>query len=55
MEEEVVLSETVDGVTCRWCGHGRGVEVLPAAGGENVPTTGAGDAGRGSAGGVAQR
>lgn len=30
VEDEEVLSEVVDSVTCRWCGHGRAVEVLPA-------------------------
>jgi DNA-directed RNA polymerase subunit RPC12/RpoP len=36
VEEEQVLSEAVVEVSCRWCGHGRAVEVLddvPAAGG----------------------
>lgn len=28
VEDAEVLSETVDSVTCRWCGHGRGVEVV---------------------------
>jgi hypothetical protein len=28
VEEEEVLSEEVVEVQCRWCGHGRGVEVL---------------------------
>lgn len=28
VEDEVVLAETVDEVSCRWCGHGRAVEVL---------------------------
>lgn len=26
IEEEQVLGETVDDVSCRWCGHGRAVE-----------------------------
>jgi hypothetical protein len=26
VEEEEVLSEHVDAVSCRWCGHGRSVE-----------------------------
>lgn len=30
VEEEEVLAEAVDGVSCRWCGHGNAVEVLPA-------------------------
>jgi len=29
VEERYVLSETVDEVSCRWCGHGRAVEPLP--------------------------
>jgi hypothetical protein len=28
VEEEEVLDETVEEVTCRWCGNGNGVEVL---------------------------
>jgi hypothetical protein len=28
VEEEEVLSEEVVEVKCRWCGHGRSVEVL---------------------------
>ncbi len=28
VEDEVVLEESIDDVTCRWCGHGRGIEVL---------------------------
>lgn len=28
VEESEVLAETVDSVTCRWCGHGRSVEVV---------------------------
>jgi hypothetical protein len=28
VEEEEVLSEEVVEVQCRWCGHGRSVEVL---------------------------
>jgi hypothetical protein len=28
VEDEVVLSEDVVEVSCRWCGHGRAVEVL---------------------------
>ena len=28
VEDEEVLEETVGEVTCRWCGHGRAVEVL---------------------------
>lgn len=29
VEEEEVLSEQVAEVSCRWCGHGSAVEVLP--------------------------
>ena len=28
LEDEEVLSETVVGVSCRWCGHGRAVETV---------------------------
>jgi hypothetical protein len=28
IEEPEVLSRAVDSVSCRWCGHGRGVEVI---------------------------
>jgi hypothetical protein len=28
VEDEEVLSETVDEVVCRWCGSGKAVEVL---------------------------
>ena len=34
VEEVEVLAESVDAVSCRWCGHGRGVEVLAE---EDVP------------------
>jgi hypothetical protein len=30
VEDEEVLSLVVEDVSCRWCGHGRAVEVLPA-------------------------
>ncbi|MGP8059030.1 MAG: hypothetical protein ACLP9C_05295 [Acidimicrobiales bacterium] len=30
VEEEEVLAESVDEVSCRWCGHGNAVEVLAA-------------------------
>jgi hypothetical protein len=30
VEEEEVLSESIVEVTCRWCGHGRAIEVLDA-------------------------
>jgi hypothetical protein len=28
VEDEQVLAESVEEVTCRWCGHGRAVEQL---------------------------
>ena len=28
IEEPEVISRVVDSVSCRWCGHGRGVEVV---------------------------
>jgi hypothetical protein len=28
VEEEEVLSESLEEVSCRWCGHGRAVEVI---------------------------
>jgi hypothetical protein len=28
VEEPEVLSKTVESVTCRWCGHDRGVEAV---------------------------
>ena len=31
VESEEVLDERVEEVTCRWCGHGRSVEVISAA------------------------
>jgi len=41
VEDEQVLAESVDDVACRWCGHGRAVEVLTdvdeAAAGEPSP------------------
>jgi len=30
VEDEVVLAESIDDVSCRWCGHGRSVEVVAA-------------------------
>ncbi|HEX3946963.1 MAG TPA: hypothetical protein VHW47_04625 [Acidimicrobiales bacterium] len=29
VEDQEILAESVDEVSCRWCGHGRAVEVLP--------------------------
>jgi hypothetical protein len=31
IEEEEVLAESVESVTCRWCGSGNGVEVIGAS------------------------
>lgn len=28
VDEREILDETVEGVSCRWCGHGRAVEPL---------------------------
>lgn len=28
VEEEEVLSETLEEISCRWCGHGRAVEAI---------------------------
>jgi hypothetical protein len=36
VEDEVVLSEAAVEVSCRWCGHGRAVEMI-AAGPEPAP------------------
>jgi hypothetical protein len=44
VEDEQVLSESVVEVRCRWCGHGRAVEVLDDGG----PETGAPDPGTGT-------
>lgn len=30
VEDEEVLADSVDEVLCRWCGHGRAVEAIPA-------------------------
>jgi hypothetical protein len=32
IEDEQVLSEMVEDVSCRWCGHGRSVEEVSAEG-----------------------
>jgi hypothetical protein len=31
VEDEQVLEETVEEVSCRWCGHGRAVEAVEEA------------------------
>jgi len=36
VEEEEVLSEEVVDVQCRWCGHGRSVEILTDTAGEQA-------------------
>ncbi|HEY4927765.1 MAG TPA: hypothetical protein VIH95_01340 [Acidimicrobiales bacterium] len=36
VEEEEVIDETVEEVTCRWCGNGKGVEVLETSDAEPV-------------------
>jgi len=28
VEDEIVLDETVEEVTCRWCGHGQSIEYV---------------------------
>lgn len=28
IEEPEVIARSVDSVSCRWCGHGRGVEII---------------------------
>jgi hypothetical protein len=30
LEDEEVLDETVEEVSCRWCGHGNAIEILEA-------------------------
>ena len=30
VEDEEVLAESVEAVVCRWCGHGRSIEEIPA-------------------------
>ena len=43
VEDEEVRAETVEEVSCRWCGNGRSVEVLPvdAEVPDDVPPAGA--------------
>jgi hypothetical protein len=38
VEEEEVLDETVEEVTCRWCGNGKGVEILESSDADADPT-----------------
>ncbi|HUD16405.1 MAG TPA: hypothetical protein VMQ59_04045 [Acidimicrobiales bacterium] len=49
VEEEEVLAESVDEVCCRWCGHGRGIEVL--ADGPEIADGGGADSGSADAAG----
>jgi DNA-directed RNA polymerase subunit RPC12/RpoP len=28
VEEPEIITKTVDSVSCRWCGHGKGIEAL---------------------------
>jgi hypothetical protein len=28
IEEPEVIAKTIESVTCRWCGHGRSVEIV---------------------------
>ena len=37
VEDEEVIEETVHEVACRWCGHGRSIEVIEA---EDTPDVG---------------
>jgi hypothetical protein len=34
VEEEEVLSETIERVTCRWCGSSEQIETIPAVSAE---------------------
>jgi hypothetical protein len=45
VEDEEVLSESVVEVSCRWCGHGRSVEVLDDETGAAVADAAVADAG----------
>jgi hypothetical protein len=40
-DEEQVLSEEVVEVSCRWCGHGRAIEVLSASDAQGAASEGA--------------
>jgi len=47
VEDVEVLDETIEDVSCRWCGHGRAVEAITSApdleaGGPGVPEGAAG-------------
>jgi len=41
VEDEEVLEQTVHDVACRWCGHGRSVEVME----DDISDSGVGTAG----------
>ena len=43
VEDEEVLAETVEDVTCRWCGSGSSVETTTASGAEPRPEEQEGD------------
>ena len=42
VEDEEVLEEVVTDVSCRWCGNGRSVEIVPAGAAEARPRGAAG-------------
>jgi len=50
IEDETVVREAVEDVSCRWCGHGRAVEVLGPATGAPGTVTGAATGPSGGAG-----
>jgi len=46
VEDETVLSEDVVDVRCRWCGHGRAIEVIDVVeAAEDAPAAAGGDEG----------
>jgi hypothetical protein len=52
VEEEEVRAETVEDVSCRWCGHGRAVEALTEdvdLGADTAPTEDSGSGTRSTA------
>lgn len=51
VEDVDVRAEIVEDVSCRWCGHGRGVEVLTSAAGDLAGASGAPGAGLDGPGG----
>jgi DNA-directed RNA polymerase subunit RPC12/RpoP len=51
VEDEQILAESVDEVSCRWCGHGRSVEVVSGKvepRDDTLPPEGTGSAAAGS-------